>query len=558
MINNLPPKKAFFLLLILWFTVNLLQALYTEMTADEAYFLLYGKYLSWGYFDHPPVVALMVRISSLLFDGNLGMRFMTVLLQIATLVLIWKQLNSNHAGTKKVGYFFIISASLVMFSAYGFITAPDAPLLFFSALFFYGYKGFTSRADWLSVLIITIAMAGLIYSKYQGVLLILFVILSNLRLLRDGKFWLAAVAALVLVAPHFWWQYINDFPSFRYHLVQRSNSFKWRYLFEYLPNQLVVFNPFTFGAVIYVLLKYRPAGLYERALYFNITGLVLFFLVMSMRGHVEPHWTVAASIPMIILLTNKVFENKKLYNYVGRVVAPSLVLLVALRILLFTDLLPEKTGFSGKRQRFEAIAQVAGDTPVIFTGSFQKASLYTFFTGKPATVMSSLEHRQTQFDLWQLEQNWMGKQVFVPGGYAGRSQKYQVGESETEGFFADSFQTANRLKITFRLNQQSVVKAGDSMTISFTIKNPTRYDVNFDDPVFAVRIHPVFLQRERLEKTTGVLSQKIAMVNANSYMTSKITFKVPHLIKGIYRVGLSCATLFGPAANSNFEKITVQ
>ena len=118
---------------------------------------------------------------------------------------------------------------MVMFSAYGFITTPDVPLLFFTALFLYTYKKFLEKQSLVNALFIAVCMAGLVYSKYQGVMLIGLVVLSNLKLLKSGWFWMAGLLALGIAAPHFWWQYSNQFPSFRYHLVDRSSGFKWIY-----------------------------------------------------------------------------------------------------------------------------------------------------------------------------------------------------------------------------------------------------------------------------------------------------------------------------------------
>jgi 4-amino-4-deoxy-L-arabinose transferase-like glycosyltransferase len=257
-------KKLFFALLTAWFLVNLLQAIFTEVLSDEAYYYLYGKYLEWGYFDHPPMVALIIRISSLLFDGNLGIRLMTLLLQIGTLLLIWKIIDIKEPVREQVFLFFIIAASLPMFSAYGFFTTPDVPLLFFTALFLFAYKKYLEKQGWLTVFILSISMAGLIYSKYQAVLVIGLVVLSNLRLLKMYKFWIAGIVAILFLSPHIYWQFVNDFPSFKYHLLDRSEGFRWVYFLEYIPNQMAVFNPFTLGAVIYVLIKFRPADFIKK------------------------------------------------------------------------------------------------------------------------------------------------------------------------------------------------------------------------------------------------------------------------------------------------------
>jgi 4-amino-4-deoxy-L-arabinose transferase-like glycosyltransferase len=92
------------------------------------------------------MVDLLVRINSWFFNGNPGVRFMTVLLQIATLVLTRLQIERRHTNIRQSALlFFIVSASLSMFAIYGFTTTPDVPLLFFTALLLYGYKSFLEQ-----------------------------------------------------------------------------------------------------------------------------------------------------------------------------------------------------------------------------------------------------------------------------------------------------------------------------------------------------------------------------------------------------------------------------
>ena len=130
-------SNRFIVLLLVWGMIDLLCAMLCDIHADEAYYRLYGQYLDWGYFDHPPMIALMTFISDVLVPGtsivakNLSVRLMTVLFHMATVFLVWKTLDIKDRADKRAqNIFFLVSGSMVMFNAYGFITAPDAPLLF--------------------------------------------------------------------------------------------------------------------------------------------------------------------------------------------------------------------------------------------------------------------------------------------------------------------------------------------------------------------------------------------------------------------------------------------
>lgn len=550
-------RKLFFSLLTLWFIVNIIQSILTEVISDEAYYSLYGKFLAWGYFDHPPMVAVMIKLSSILFDGNLGIRFMTVILQLGTLLLTWKVIDESKYEQSGVLYFFLISASMTMFTAYGFITTPDASLLFFTALFLYGYKGFLGRRSWKMVFILSISMAGLVYSKYQAVLVIGFVVLSNLKILKSWRFWIAGISAIIFLSPHIAWQVTNDFPSFRFHLVERAEEFKWIYFLEYLPNQMVIFNPFVLGAIIYVLIKSKFPDLFIRSLFFLIIGFLGFFWITSLRGHVEPHWTVACSGPIIVLLVNSIKNDKGLRKYVNYFVAPSLVLILITRILLITNIpLMTKSGMNGKREKYEFIESVSKDLPVVFLSSFQGPSLFSYFTGKEAFPVSTLFTRQTQYDIWKFEKKYLNKPVFLAYSRSPHSTLYKKDAFTFTGYRTDSLQTTNRLKIAFDMPPDQV-SAGDTLKLAFTINNPCDYDIDFNHSQFPVRVFAAYLKGKVTHIHPVELSGSIGIIKKGQSVQRKIKTAVPDISEGKYQFGITLQTDLGPTLNCPFVKIKI-
>ena len=533
--------------IFIWFVLNLLQGIFTEIQEDEAYYALYGEHLAWGYFDHPPMVGLMTFLSSIFFSGTLGVRFFTIIASCLSLWIIWMianpeyfklglfespplkggdakhQLNNSKLptdsklSTLNSKLFLIIVFSIVMFNIYGFVTTPDASLILFSALFLLVYQHYLQDNTWKNALLMGLTMALMVYSKYHAFLLLGLIVLSNLKLLKDGKFWVACLLALALLTPHILWQVNNGFPSFRYHLAGRNETFRWSYFLEYLPNQLLVFNPFTFGAVVYVLIRNRnrvlipPAPLkrgrseaqqtgdevFERGLKFILIGFFFFFWLMAFRGHVEPHWTIVCVIPMVVLLYRKALVDEKLRKYTKFVILPSLLLVLTLRILLLTPL-ADRYGYHGKEPYYRAIEQVAGDRPMVYQGSFQQAALYHYFSGKESSPLQSYYDRMTQYDLWQFDKAWIGKPVFICGHVDGRSETYQVGNVEIEGFLTDDFSSANRLVTTFEITNAGSDKTpffhhGDTIHVDFSIYNPCEAPIDFHHKDFGMVIKAHYL-----------------------------------------------------------------
>lgn len=550
----------FVLLLTGWICLNFIQAVSTEVISDEAYYFLYGENPAWGYFDHPPMVGLLIFLSKLFFSGNLSIRFMTVLFQAATVLLCWKIIEEKSPGYRKVLVFFIIAGSLVMFQAYGFITAPDVPFLFFTAFFLWSYKQFLKKESWMNVLLLAVSMAGMVYSKYHAFLFIGFIILSNLKLLLRYKFWMAGILALLLLFPHIYWQVSMDLPSVKYHLSERNGGFSWSCLLMYIPNQMVVFNPLTLPAIVYVLIKYKAIDAFERGLYFLIIGFISFFGILATTRYVEPHWTVAASVPMIVLLYQRSMQNEKLLHFVEKWIALSLLLILIARIVLASGLLPEWLGFNGKAAKCKAIEAVAGDLPVVFTGSYQWPSNYHFFTHKEALLLNAVNTRYTQFDFLQKELKYQGKPVFISVPATGKTQQYKVGDQVVEGYAVQHFQSVNRIKIEFELTKKEVYP-GDTLCVDFGIINTEGYAIDFRHPELPVTCkvgYSTMSGKKQFEFLDCELNEPVYILPENGKITRTLKTVVPDLAPGRYHFFITLVNPVCPARNSPFIPLEIK
>src|SRR5687768_16782723 len=92
-----------------WLLINLIQACLTELFDDEAYYWVYSNYLAWGYFDHPPMIAVLIKAGHIIFHGELGVRLLVVILNAATIFLI-----SNLIDNRNDKLFYAISASIAV------------------------------------------------------------------------------------------------------------------------------------------------------------------------------------------------------------------------------------------------------------------------------------------------------------------------------------------------------------------------------------------------------------------------------------------------------------
>src|SRR5947208_14127118 len=63
--------------------LRLLAAAWTPLTFDEAYYWMWSKHLAGGYYDHPPGVAAVIRLGTLIAgDSEIGVRLVSILLAL--------------------------------------------------------------------------------------------------------------------------------------------------------------------------------------------------------------------------------------------------------------------------------------------------------------------------------------------------------------------------------------------------------------------------------------------------------------------------------------------
>ena len=310
--------KPFIFFLIGWFILNLIQAFFTPLNNDEAYYWMYSKYLDWGFFDHPPMIAVLIKFGYAVFHNELGVRILIVIGEIIALLIIWSLTDEEPVRKKESVFLFIMLVAIIpVFNIFGFIATPDAPLILFSAVFLLCYKRFLNAGNWQNTLFLGFSMAALMYSKYHGGLLILCVLFSNLRLLKSSRFYLASALAIVLFLPHLYWQYSNGFPSFKYHLIERVSGFNIENMPEYILNLFIIQDPFIFPICIWLIIKNKAKDKFEKALYYSLIGIVIFFLIASFRYHIQPQWTALISVPMVIIMFNKLGHYSGLKKYIS-------------------------------------------------------------------------------------------------------------------------------------------------------------------------------------------------------------------------------------------------
>lgn len=401
------PDKRLIIGILTVLIVNLLQAFFTPISEDEAYYWLWSQNPDWGYFDHPPMIAWWISIGYSIFRNELGVRLLTVLFNTSSLFFVWGILKP--ATINQIKLFWISVLSVLVIHVFGFLATPDAPLLFFLFFYLFILQKFISRQNLANTLLLGLAMAGLMYSKYHGILVIVFTLIPLLKgYYKKRQLYYAIIFGLILYIPHIIWLFANDFTPVRYHFLERSSDehFEWRKLFNYLGMYALGAAPFLSYFIFNSILKFNSKDLFRKSVWCLAVLPGVFFFFSIFKDNVQPQWLLISFLAMILLLYWN-YSGKENLKWIFGFGITGIILVLILRILIT---IPSISPFTKNKSFAENAGKFKAINPVF--EKYQEASVYKFFHPKEnVSVHRTLGNRKSQFDLWNWEEMLNGKTI---------------------------------------------------------------------------------------------------------------------------------------------------
>lgn len=532
-------NKKFNLFILGIVFINLIQSYFTPIIKDEAYYWRWSQDLDWGFFDHPPLVAFIIKLSSFFFADALGIRFITVLLNALMIKIIWELIpvkNKTHKNSAFI--FFMILMAMPFVNLYGFITTPDAPLLFFSALYLLALKRFEAKSQLFNILFLSLAAALLIYTKYFGGIVILLSFIFNPKLFLKKSTYLVGILAFIILIPYLYWLYNNDFISLNYHLFQRKSIgyLQPKFVYGYLLGTIGILNPALILLLFWQLVKKKVAVSKENSFMIRMfVGYLAFFFLYSFRSWIEAHWIAFAVIPMTLLLYDLCILNMKLFNQVKYIGIISIVLIFGLRIAITLNL-PLKTEFHiQKKDYFTSIDKFAEDRVVIFINSYQNASKYSYYTKKDAYSINDIYYRPNQYSLWNFEGKIKDKKVLFIG--AGSSAFTDSIKLETGDYVkykkSEVFFLLGNLKATF-VKPFNTIYNNQFKTLELSVYNPYNYDLVLDKEYSAYQM-ALLLEKDNQQIVVPLIAEYTQKLYAKSSNPIKLNYQLAAIKDGDYK-----------------------
>lgn len=408
-------QKPFWVKKFVWLAgfvllINIVQACSSALLNDEPYYWIYARYLNWGYFDHPPLIALLIKLGGSIIGGEIGVRLLPLILGSGTFYLICKLIDDETESVSDFKLLAMLLLSSLFLNLYSFLAIPDTPLLFFAAFFLFIYRKYLTHDSLLNACLLGLVTALVLYAKYHGVLVIMLTLISNPQLLRRRSFYLIVLVSIILYAPHIWWQIEHDYPTLRFQFTGRSGTLGIQHTLSYLGEQAAVTGP-----VILLLFSvlYKPQNQFQKTLKYNVIGVFVFFLISSLKAMVNVHWTAIAWPPMICLAYLYINKLKVRKSAVYGLLVVNLLAVIVLRLNLSLNWF-SISNFNDKNPKLMAstLAGKANGRPLIFDNSYNEPSYYTFYTGRECFAVNDIWYKKTQYNyLPSLEQKFQNRAV---------------------------------------------------------------------------------------------------------------------------------------------------
>ena len=289
-----------------------------NLIPEEAYYWNYAQHLDWGYLDHPPMVAWVIKLGTMVFGNTeFGVRIGAVICWLVAAAFGYGFARELLGRRTAVGVVLLLSA-LPFFFGIGCLLTPDAPLAacWAGALFFLHRALLRGRPGAWPSAGVCIGLGML--SKYTIGLLVpatlLFILVDpqSRRWLARPQPYLGCLIAAVLFSPVVYWNATHGWASFVFQTARRVNE-EWLFSLHVLIGEIMLLLTPTVlaGAAIVLLargrLRTRLSGtaFTQRSrlflMCFALTPLAV-FTAFSMTHEPKLNWTGPTWLVILPLL----------------------------------------------------------------------------------------------------------------------------------------------------------------------------------------------------------------------------------------------------------------
>lgn len=282
--------------------LRLAAAAWTPLTFDEAYYWMWSKHLAGGYYDHPPMVAVVIRLGTMIAgDTEFGVRVVSVLLALPMSWAVYRTAELLFGG-QRIASTAVILLNATMITSVGLmIVTPDAPVLVASSFVLLALAQVLATGQGAWWLAVGVAVGVALLSKYTAlffgpaILIWLIAVPKMRRWLILPWPYLGGLVALAVFSPVMFWNAEHGWVSFIKQLGRaRIDHFNPAFIAELIPTQFAFATPLVFilGVMGLYALAVRKPGAWPARVLLNAMFwvIVLYFAWHALHARVEANW----------------------------------------------------------------------------------------------------------------------------------------------------------------------------------------------------------------------------------------------------------------------------
>lgn len=282
--------------------VKVLVAYFLPLSFDEAYYWVWSHHLQLSYFDHPPFVSWLYLAGQPLEGfGNL-IRLPGILMSHATL-WIWLKILEPYFNKEQLFWWLLLGLLTPLFGMGGLVITPDIPLMFFWSLSVWQLIRCRNNPTLQNFALLGSVLGLGFLAKYHIVVFIPlgFIWLFKERVLKKELtlpiLW-SIVWFLIFSFPVFYWNYLNDFISFKFQLGHGLSESHWT---PWWPTKFVLDQVLIVFPTLLFLILQKKTSPPHTLLKIMAWGPLIFFFAATFKADSEANWPIAGYPALLAL-----------------------------------------------------------------------------------------------------------------------------------------------------------------------------------------------------------------------------------------------------------------
>ena len=320
-------KYSIYYLLILHFVIWIFVSFHLDIHPDMSDHWVWSRFLDFGYYEHPPMVAWNMRIVTLIgeyfsISEIISLKIGSVL--FSTLILYLSFYMGKLFFNLPTGFIFVLLLESTLYFSIGSIfwhIDQFYLVAWLGCMIVMGKFLKDENIKWLYIIGIIAGLGAL--SKYIMILfyfsIFLYFILNSKHTLylKDIRFYISGLISLIIFSPVLYWNYKNEWISFKFQFsrgLSGGDGFESFLLFTigHLALFSLILSPLSWFN--FIKKKYYDKNNTSLNIFLFSTIIIpfLFFSASSLKGSIsDPHWLNISYFGLYLLFSKEIY-----YNYI--------------------------------------------------------------------------------------------------------------------------------------------------------------------------------------------------------------------------------------------------